>query len=763
MIRIDSAFDPITLSIHNFFQQPGVGYYIPLYQREYTWDQDNIDQLVVDLSRGIENSLSDDDEIRFLGTIILVQESNPTENIEPQDPRGLPSRIDKVIDGQQRLSTLALMAAMLYDRISIIEDKIADNEPLRDEIIQTTKDWKKKLVDIFSLDLGRGTPERKPIIIRGNIDQWTMNGEIERNYKSPVSNYLAQYISYVLDPKGETDKPKFNKQNRVGKNLRLIQNWLSKTIEIAHVIDGSDFLPAWDIINEIDQKYIWQYERDNLVAEINKREVENKKSISYLLCSVVQLFSICHYLLDRCCFTVIKPTKDDWAFDLFQSLNATGTPLTAIETFAPLVVNTTNQCEGSYYSSRTKENFENVEKLFDSTNTAAQKNKLTNDFLTSLALTTDGSQLSSHFSNQRKWLHEIYTGLEPYELKKGLISFFGNYATYYKEVWIEYSGENSQVLSRISSHEDADLCSLMLLFLKQANHKMSIAVLGRFYNDVLNNEEESVPNFIEACKLTFSFYVLWRSVKSNSGLDKAYRDFYQKKKDYEGYSWKESTSISLDDLRSHYINCLSEIGVDGFKTWSEKALRYLKYNNSKTVCRMALLMAFHQTISDEENPGLMKIGAEGVAPYLKLERWNSDDLKTIEHIAPQVNNGSWDDKLYTIESELYQSIGNLTLLPTDINSSIGNKSWTEKLIYYKHIREEDPTKKQKLRKKAQDAGIELKEETIKILEKVRYSKHMDAIVKEGDKINWNADLVEKRAKKILELVWGKTASWINFK
>jgi len=127
MIKIDSAFDPKTESIYSVFQQPGIGYYIPLYQREYSWDEDNIEQLLLDLSKGIENCVNDNDEIRFLGTIIAVQETNPRLNIEPQDPKGLPSRIDKIIDGQQRLSTIAMLATKLYEHLEFLENKYLAN------------------------------------------------------------------------------------------------------------------------------------------------------------------------------------------------------------------------------------------------------------------------------------------------------------------------------------------------------------------------------------------------------------------------------------------------------------------------------------------------------------------------------------------------------------------------------------------------------------------------------------------------------------
>jgi hypothetical protein len=101
----------------------------------------------------------------------------------------------------------------------------------------------------------------------------------------------------------------------------------------------------------------------------------------------------------------------------------------------------------------------------------------------------------------------------------------------------------------------------------------------------------------------------------------------------------------------------------------------------------------------------------------------------------------------------------LTLLPTEVNSSAGNKGWVEKLLYYKHISEKDPSKKQELQLKAQDEGIKLNPQTLEILENVNYSEHMEALVRNGEKIIWNKEFVEIRSERILDLAWSKLSDW----
>ncbi len=70
---------------------------IPDYQREYSWDVEEVGELWSDLSAAIENGVSE----YFLGSIVTTKSE--------QKPR------QQVIDGQQRLATISLMYAVIRD------------------------------------------------------------------------------------------------------------------------------------------------------------------------------------------------------------------------------------------------------------------------------------------------------------------------------------------------------------------------------------------------------------------------------------------------------------------------------------------------------------------------------------------------------------------------------------------------------------------------------------------------------------------------
>lgn len=757
ILNIEKSFLTENRSVLDFMNQSGQGLYIPLYQRDYSWDSDNIEQLLEDLTRGIQRiasgEVSDNNkEIRFLGTIITVIEPN-RNNIYPVDLQAIPSRIEKLIDGQQRISTIALMSTLLTKKLTEIKNKIKNNNVIYEQINEICDTWIKKLVTIFSFDLGRGRPTLKPKIIRGAKDYWTRDADVDQAYCSELSNYLGHFINayYNKETFPCITKDKYG-NSLLYQNGRRIESWIKKVVSTAHEEQNNDeFATAEQIIDNFSQDHIWEFERKDLVEIIKKKDYSNKKSNSYILCELVQTISVCHYLLDRCCFTIIQPTDDDWAFDMFQSLNATGTPLTAIETFKPTIVNTIDGIPGNQFKNSNSDIFfKKVENFLSEATTAAQKNKRTNDFLTSFFTAYKGITISTHFSYQRKILNEVYASLSTPVEKENFVKQMGNYAEFYQK-WLKYDGKDKSIFPGICSSNDADIASMLILFLKESKHKMAITVLGSIYKSVIENEQESVDTFINAVKAIAAYYFLWRSAYSNSGLDSTYREFFKKNK-----------KITIDIVKNHLKEVLKSRDINTFESWKNKAKNYLKYDSAgKEIIRLALLIAAHDTIPDNSEKGLIKIGRDGCSKYLSIDKWISQDLKTIEHIAPQTNkNNLWDNSLYETHIETFQSIGNLTLLPQDINSSAGNKGWKEKLLYYQCVAEKDPEKINDIEKNASTSGITLNMSTIELLKSSNYNEHLSSISSMSENDNWDKGLVDKRTEIILHIIWERISKWI---
>lgn len=75
------------------------------YQRPYVWDEDKVTQLLQDFTDFIDNDSLESHRQYYLGTILLHEKNEPAQ------------KQYCVIDGQQRLTTLAILYWLLHDRL----------------------------------------------------------------------------------------------------------------------------------------------------------------------------------------------------------------------------------------------------------------------------------------------------------------------------------------------------------------------------------------------------------------------------------------------------------------------------------------------------------------------------------------------------------------------------------------------------------------------------------------------------------------------
>lgn len=137
-------------------------YQVPDYQRPYSWDEDNINDLVDDLITSYENSIDDN---YFCGSIVLVKNERD-------------KRYD-IIDGQQRITSFTILACVLRDVLS--DRKESDNEvkQLLDKSIDYKVDGESKLK--FLTDTSRVNDFRKVL---------ETSEKVENNSNRYLRNYF---------------------------------------------------------------------------------------------------------------------------------------------------------------------------------------------------------------------------------------------------------------------------------------------------------------------------------------------------------------------------------------------------------------------------------------------------------------------------------------------------------------------------------------------------------------------------------------------
>jgi hypothetical protein len=85
-------------SLSELLAKPREQLTVPLYQRAYSWTTEEVDQLWEDITGSLESE-------HFMGSIVLNEENK----LRPQ-----------VIDGQQRLTTLMILLALIRDEYNAV-------------------------------------------------------------------------------------------------------------------------------------------------------------------------------------------------------------------------------------------------------------------------------------------------------------------------------------------------------------------------------------------------------------------------------------------------------------------------------------------------------------------------------------------------------------------------------------------------------------------------------------------------------------------
>ncbi len=764
MLKVDFnlAFNSSPESILEFFQRPGIGFYIPNYQRPYSWDEENITQMMEDICSGVDMLRTNEEAVTYFGTVIMLAADKKKTQVAPKDPKAIPAEVLITIDGQQRLSTLALLGIHLHYTILDISRKLPEKTPFFD-IVEEAKNVASDVQNLFSLDLKSGIPSLKPKIIRAQDDTWTFNGPDE-TYNSEVSNYIAKYIRNITN--NQCELPEVEKKSRIGGNVNILNDWLFR-IANAHItgspLDGK--YPIGSLIMSSDfQSYVWKYEREELAIIVQQRN-EKKSTPEYRTTALAQLFLFANYLLQRCCLTITKPLNEDWAFDMFQSLNATGTPLTAMETFRPLVIREEERHKIIYENSISSKNMQRVDELLNVKDNAT-KNTLTNTVLTSFALSYNGDKLPSKFSAQRKWLNDQYLALNNLNERRSFTEYLGDVADFNNRCWQMRYTKEPEIIPGIEHHAEKRLASFLMKYIKDANFQIIGSVLCRFYEGVIKSRKGADKEFIESIKASAAFFTLWRSARSNSGLDDVFRrlmrdGFVENGSSNSPLSWASHPAAPLaSQIKKYYKYILKKENISTRSEWIIKA-KGVNYRSAKIVCRFLLFVSAHETDVDPNNPGLMIPSTKGVNFMYDPELWKSFDFKDIEHIAPKNPSelSEWDSNLYP--EEAFNEIGNLTLLPKEINSSAGNKNWQTKLLYYQHLGITIPSIIERLREEAKIQGIVLAQETIDLLCGAKHSHHMKPIIQRPMNMPWDLQIVQSRTNRILELTWDRMNEWLN--
>lgn len=767
--EVDALFKPTSASIRQLLSDLVGGFLIPAYQRSYRWKPADQRRLCEDLISGLDRLVRDESAVAFVGAIITVSGVDERHLTQPPEPR-------QIIDGQQRLTTILMIAVvadeLLGNLIAKIDEKNVTDDDTRNWLIEQVSEVRSNLKSCLSQNKAYGDDKFKalPKIIRDMADVWSVH-EATARYISPIANLLHTYILHNETSQFILTVPSVHIQpEAVGCSPEDFQVFNSRFSQIRRLVTDVSKGSEGDLAESIDLDSIIganSYVLTSLFQGVTDRLAPSLRAASSddAVGRCVRLLLFARFMLERMALTQINAKDESYAFDLFDSLNTTGEPLTAFETFVPLVV----QAEGeAYQSSPSYSDISLTSRLLGS---AVNVQQQTQQMVTSFLLADAGLKVPNNHNSQRRELTNRYRSAENIDQQRAMTRQLANSAQCYFDFW-----KCGELHHGLGTHgvKVAPETRFALGFLNKINHTVVVAPISRYFAQWNQNPTEANQASLEKIVLgTTSFSALWRTAHGGTdGIDTQYRKIM-----HEGIPG-HCGPIARTKAGSHDLNQLP--AVDGvlaglrsllgqsttynFQTrdeWVKFAVSRPIYDDQVELSRFLLLLASHHAVPDGST-GLTKDGQiADHTDFLTDDRYATDDrLATIEHVAPQTNSdNNWESTIYS-KPVTVNMLGNLTLLPLDDNSMISNRSWSEKKSLYRALSADAPDESKAILEQAIKEGLNLSQEKCDyIVERRQHLPVLQSIAAFDGA--WNAAFIEKRTIHLLTRAWSILDKWLT--
>ena len=682
-----SSFSADPSTLRQLILQPGQGFYVPVYQRDFTWGSPEIDRLFEDLEHGITRAAEGQPPSTFLGSVITVSDRS---SVDPQHLDALPTTVLHVVDGQQRLTTLLIVFAVLSrfiaQRMKFLEAEIAGGStaPLDTWLLNMLGERREELLDSVALTTYSGVAEykMKPRLVRQTDDVWG-NDSTQARYESDVAWFLMETTRHREQGNQHLAVAPPANRPHLEQVVRMVSEHISD-------LEGGD--ADCEVLNDLI--FLSDIGMAKGLIASNSDPVANPLTLDDGRQAAARLLVVASFLLTGVLVIDVKAPDEDYAFALFEPLNTTGQLLTALETLKPLVVKSEGGV-GNYSGSASAKSFGRVEAHFPTSARADERSKRMADMLTAFALADTGKRLARTLLDQRQYLRSEFQSLAPpvgsIASSRDFIRRLAETSTFLFDVW---QAENGAFMAAATA-----LDRVCLEVLRSTNHTIVVPLLARYYEAWTSNQTAARKGeFLSVLRAVTAFWTLWRTSRATTkGIDDIHRKLMANGHPPTGLpalAWRPGTvpvpTPTAAQVRTALTSLLATRGNIATKAdWIAKATVQPLYQTSNQLAKFLLLTAHEDRIGDPANPGLIQRGVASSFASLIPEVWKAH--YSVEHIAPQAlspGDTSYEQAIY--DQGLIDRLGNITLMPSDLNSMIGNKSWPYKRGIYDILSMTDP-------------------------------------------------------------------------
>lgn len=209
-------------SIFEFLGRESHTFFIPVYQREYSWDKPRCRTLLDDLERLRKNNV---ERNHFFGSIVYIPkyEGSHTNNW--------------LVDGQQRMTTITLLILAIYRsliqrRKELNDKKVGANETQLEEINRTISKINStlpKMENCFYKDPDVDKEYLEPKIKLSDVDDPVYGDILLRNLvNNPNSNLCHNYSMFLEEMNGKTTEEIFEYYDCI-KRLQIVHVYLDNS------------------------------------------------------------------------------------------------------------------------------------------------------------------------------------------------------------------------------------------------------------------------------------------------------------------------------------------------------------------------------------------------------------------------------------------------------------------------------------------------------------------------------------------------------
>lgn len=258
----ENRFTPATIGQHQFS--------IPLYQRLFEWEEEQVNQLLQDLYA----SFKENEKAPYYIGVLTVYKSSTQDRYS-------------LVDGQQRFTVLMLLSIVLgWEDFSLCNNELLCNNQLRLTFFARKNDeaYLKAIVEKSNPD--KYTNAKMQVAIKA-IDSFLKN-QVDTNCLEEFKQFTKEKTTFFISVLPENYSSNelnryFEAMNEAGKGLEnheILKVQLLKILKLEE--DFNHCTKIWNEVSQMD-KYLIQQKENESIQDYNKRNIEAFKNPSTVL------------------------------------------------------------------------------------------------------------------------------------------------------------------------------------------------------------------------------------------------------------------------------------------------------------------------------------------------------------------------------------------------------------------------------------------------------------------------------------------------